>query len=120
MKTKIIYVLALASLFTLSSIPLNADIIKGNISSEVVCFYEWETEKAYQGSNALCLTPEDVRTIVSEKGKMYTLEPAEGSNSSLAAFLSSNVLLEKLVAVVGTIEKDSPVDIIKVEKLMIE
>ena len=120
MMTKIIFALALASIFTLSSIPLNADIIQGNISKEVVCFYEWETEQAYQGSNALCLTPEDVRTLVSEKGKMYTLEPAEGSNSSLAAFLSSNVLLEKLVAVVGTIEKDSPVDIIKVEKLMIE
>ncbi len=120
MMTKIIYALALASIFTLSSIPLNADIIQGNISKEVVCFYEWETEQAYQGSKSLCLTPEDVRTIVSEKGKMYTLEPAEGSNSSLAAFLSSNVLLKKLVAVVGTIEKDSPVDSIKVEKLMIE
>ena len=120
MMTKIIYILALVSLFTLSSIPLNANIIKGNISKEVVCFYNWVTEQAYRGSNALCLTPEDVRTLVSEKGKMYILKPAEGSNPSLAKFLSSNVLLGKLVAVVGTIEKGSPVNTIKVERLMIE
>ncbi len=120
MKTKIIYVLALASLFTLSSIPLNADIITGNVSKEVVCFYEWETEQPYQGSNAICLTPEDVRTLVSEKGEMYTLEPAEGSNSSLEKFLSSNMLSDKPVVVIGTIVKDSPVDIIKVERLMVE
>ena len=120
MMTKIIYALALASLFTLFSMPLNADIIQGNISKEVVCFYEWETEQAYQGSNAVCLTPEDVRTLVSEKGKMYTLEPAEESYSSLVKLLSSNVLLENLIVVIGTVEKDSPVDIIKVERLLIE
>ena len=120
MMTKIIYILALVSLFTLSSIPLDADIIQGNVPKEVVCMYGWDTEQAYQGSNAICLTPEDVRTLVSEKGQMYTLEAAEGSNSSLAKLLKSNALLEKIVVVIGTIEKNNPLDTIKVERLMIE
>ncbi len=120
MKIKVICALALASLFTLTSIALNADILKGNISKEVLCIYDWETEKKYQSSNAICLTPEDVRTLVLEKGKMYTLEPAEGSNSTLSTMLSSDMLLKKLVVVAGTIKEDSPVDVIKVERIMLE
>jgi hypothetical protein len=116
MMTKIIYALALVFLFTLSSIPLNAD----KISQEVVCFYEWGVEHEYQGSKALCLTPEDVRALVSENGKTYTFEPAENANSSLSKLLKSNALLDKTVVVIGTIEKDNPVDIIKVERLLIE
>jgi hypothetical protein len=145
MKTKSLYVLALTFLFVMVSYPLYAGerhpgaepvytpktaaierlsgvkTLEGNVTGEIICLVEWETEQAYQGSANVCVHPRhDRRALVTEKGEIYILVAAEEASDFVLKALSSDAVERQDVVVKGKIVEGGPVNVVEVKSLKVK
>ena len=147
MKTKSLYVLALTFLFVMVSYSLYAGerypgadppytpytpktaaierlsgvkTFEGNVTGEIVCLVEWETDQAYQGSANVCVHPRhDRRALVTEGGDIYILVAAEGASDFVLKALSSDSVERQDVVVKGKLIEGGPVKVVEVKSLKV-
>jgi hypothetical protein len=145
MKTKSLYILALTFLFVMASYPLYAaeshpmaepvytpkpaamakvsgvKTFEGNVTGEIICLYEWETDQAYQGTGSVCLNPRhNQRALVTEQGEIYLLVADEKADSFVLKALSSDAVEREDVSVKGEIVEGGPVKVVKVKSLTVK
>ncbi len=124
MKTKSMYILALTILFMMASYPLyvaeSAEVkkIKGEISGEMICLYEWKTNQEYQGSKAVCIhLHSHQRSLVTADGELYILVADDKASTFVVKALTTDLVERENVIVQGEIVKSEPINIIKVKHI---
>ncbi len=121
MKTKSLYITALAFLFTMVSFPLYGaefKTIEGTLTGEIVCLYEWTTEQSYQGSDSVCTNPRhDRRSLLTKEGDVYIMVADEGASNMVMRALSTDAFERSVVIVKGEIVEGGPIKIVKVRSL---
>jgi hypothetical protein len=145
MNTKPLYVLALTILFAMASSPLYAGeagpgkepvytpkpaamekvagvkTFEGNVTGEIVCLYEWQTDQAYQGTGNVCLNPRhDQRALVTEEGEIYLLVADDKAGKFVVKALTTDAVEREDVVVEGVIVEGGPVKVVKVKSLKIK
>lgn len=115
-------VFAVAFLVSVCS-PVHAEEkkVEGKVTGKVVCSVEWK-EKAseYQGTDVVCHDPKHQRMIVTEKGEVYHLEPAEGAGEEVRKLIKSEAYEKKEVTVEGEVEKKGIMKVIKVKSFKVK
>jgi hypothetical protein len=147
MNTKSVYVLALTFLFAMVSSPLydgeafpgkepvympktaamekvaGVKTFKGNITGEIVCLYEWQTEEEYQvsGSGSVCMRPRhNQRALVTEEGDIFLLMADEQAGRFVVKALTTDLIEREDVFVEGVIVEGGPIKLVKVKSLKIK
>lgn len=114
---------ALIFLLTLFSVQLQAGgvtAVSGKVTGQVICLYSWKTDmargEAYQGGHATCPNADHDRSLISEKGKIYILEPADDASKEVIDLVRTDKFERKNVIVEGDVVPiDKNVDLIKVK-----
>lgn len=98
--------------------PVHAQVkrVEGKVSGKVFCSVEWEKKASeYQGTDVVCHDPKHERMIVTEKGEVYHLEPAEGAGKEVKKLIQSEAYEKKNVTIEGEIVKKGIMKVIKVK-----
>jgi hypothetical protein len=120
---KLSYSLVLLFLFMLFYAPFSGaakktveKAVAGKVTGQVICLYEWKTDKPYQGSKAVCPNAGHDRSLITKKGEIYILEPADDASEEVIKLVRTPDFEKKEVIVEGEIVNVyGPVKLIKVK-----
>lgn len=122
MRMKTAYALLL--LFLFAYVPLHAaekpKTIEGSVTGQVICIFEWVKDPAYQGSKAVCPNANHDRSLITAKGEIYILEPADDAGPDVVNLVRTPSFEKKKIMVEGEILKKGGLNIIKVKKFKVE
>ncbi len=124
MKTKAlctILVLLLFSAFQARAIAAEkVTTIEGSVTGQVICYFEWVKDPAYQGSNAVCPNANHDRSLVTKNGEVYILEPDDKAGPDVVKLVRTPSFERKKILVSGEILKKDGINIIKVKSFKVE
>lgn len=102
-----------------SSAAEKAKTLVGEVTGQVICMFEWVKDPEYQGSKALCPNANHDRSIVTDKGEIYVLEPADDASKEVIKLVRTRAYERKNVILEGEILEKGPVKIMKVKKFKV-
>lgn len=96
-----------------------AKTVEGEITGQVICIFEWVKSPPYQGSKAVCPNANHDRSLVTEKGELYVLEPADDAGKEVINLVRTRAYERKNVVLEGEVLEKGPVKIMKVKKFKV-
>ncbi len=125
---KLFYTFTLLFLFTLFYAPLSGaakktvvKTVSGKVTGQVICLYDWKTDKPYQGSKAVCPNANHDRSLITKNGEIYILEPAEDASEEIVKLVRTPAFEKKEITVEGEIVNIyGPVKLVKIKSFTVK